>query len=264
MIYSDYLTAMTYEIDDPIRYFLNRSIYLNDYIQQPITLTFQNEIRCIHCNRLIPKTYNSGSCYPCFKSLPQNDLCMVKPEQCHYHHGTCRDTTFGDSTCMQAHIVYLSLSSDMKVGITRKENRIKRWIDQGAVRAIPIMEVPTRLDSGVIESKLAQIIKDKTNWRKMLKNEYDDQIDLVAKRAEIIQHIPNSYRSFIIDQPHLYTFNFPHFNPPTKITSLSLDKQPEITGTLIGIKGQYLIFDKGVFNMRKHSGYRVHMRLGSD
>jgi hypothetical protein len=44
---------------------------------------------------------------------------------------------------------------------------------------------------------------------------------------------------------------------PEKITSFNLDKTPEIRGRLIGIKGQYLIFDTGVFNVRSHSGYEI-------
>ena len=48
---------------------------------------------------------------------------------------------------------------------------------------------------------------------------------------------------------------------PTKITSLGFDKNPKIEGTLLGIKGQYLIFDTGVINMRKHQGYKIQISV---
>jgi hypothetical protein len=37
---------------------------------------------------------------------------------------------------------------------------------------------------------------------------------------------------------------------------------PNIEGTLMGIKGQYLIFDTGVINIRKYAGY--HLALSSE
>ena len=40
---------------------------------------------------------------------------------------------------------------------------------------------------------------------------------------------------------------------PAKITSFNLDKNPIAEGTLIGIKGQYLLFDTGVINIRKYT-----------
>ncbi|WP_153944945.1 DUF2797 domain-containing protein, partial [Acinetobacter baumannii] len=69
--------------------------------------------------------------------------------------------------CMIPHYVYLALSSGVKVGLTRKNNEKKRWVDQGAVRAIPIAEVPTRKMAGELEVYLTQYVADKTDWRKM-------------------------------------------------------------------------------------------------
>jgi hypothetical protein len=44
---------------------------------------------------------------------------------------------------------------------------------------------------------------------------------------------------------------------PEKVKSFNLDKNAEISGQLQGIKGQYLIFDSGVINVRKFAGYQV-------
>ena len=52
---------------------------------------------------------------------------------------------------------------------------------------------------------------------------------------------------------------FPVSEYPEKIKSLNLDKQPEIEGRLMGIKGQYLILDTGVLNIRKFSGYNIQV-----
>jgi hypothetical protein len=47
---------------------------------------------------------------------------------------------------------------------------------------------------------------------------------------------------------------------PEKVKSVGFDKVPTIQGKLMGIKGQYLIFDGGlVLNIRKHTGYYVEI-----
>ena len=48
---------------------------------------------------------------------------------------------------------------------------------------------------------------------------------------------------------------------PDKVTSISLDKNEVVGGRLQGIKGQYLIFDVGVINVRGHTGHKVHLEL---
>jgi hypothetical protein len=44
---------------------------------------------------------------------------------------------------------------------------------------------------------------------------------------------------------------------PQKIHSLSFDRSPRIEGKLHGIKGQYLLLDSGVLNVRKFRSYIV-------
>lgn len=260
-----YLKALQHTFQDPVSYSIKiaeEKITLNEYLGEEIHITFLDEKACCHCGQKIKKTFNHGYCFKCFKQLAENDLCIVKPELCHFHQGTCRDNQFAESHCMQAHIVYLALSSEVKVGITRKSNMVKRWVDQGAVRAIPIMEVPSRKEAGEIEVHLAQYIKDKTNWRKMLKNETAAR-DLMEVRAELLTNIPDHYKQYLIDNPELHQFRYPHLATPEKIHSFSLDKQAQIKGKLIGIKAQYLIMDTGVFHVRKHTGYKVMLEIKS-
>jgi hypothetical protein len=53
------------------------------------------------------------------------------------------------------------------------------------------------------------------------------------------------------------TVRYPVLAYPDKVRSHNLEKEPLLEGTLLGIKGQYLIFDQAVINIRKYTGYRV-------
>jgi hypothetical protein len=47
------------------------------------------------------------------------------------------------------------------------------------------------------------------------------------------------------------------------VKSLSFDKDQQVAGILEGIKGQYLIFDTGVINMRKFAGYEIEFSVSA-
>ncbi len=262
MSYVGYLDKMKVVKDDPVQYFLplgEEEVALNPLIGQKIKLKFLQEIACVHCGRKIKKTFNNGSCYPCFKNLPQNDLCIVKPHQCHFEEGTCRDVEFGESHCMIPHYVYLAVSSGIKVGITRKSQHLTRWVDQGAIRAIPIAEVPTRKMAGDLEVHLSQYLPDKTDWRKMLRGEVEENVDLLQLREEVKQYIPGDFKPFLLREDEWVEITYPIMESLEKIKTYNLDKQPDIEDELIGIKGQYLIFSGGVINVRKYSGYKAEL-----
>jgi len=263
---SGQLRELKHQYENPIQYYIQidqEKVHINPYVGNKIKLNFNGEINCIHCGRKIKKTYNSGSCYPCFKNLPQNDLCIVKPSLCHYDQGTCRDESFAEQYCMIPHYVYLALSSDVKVGLTRKTNELKRWVDQGAIKSIPIAELPNRKIAGDLELALAEHLPDKTNWRNMLKGDIVEK-DILQARNDVRKLVPEQYQQYLLDEEGIYEFIYPLLEKLEKVKSLSFDKLPEIEGRLIGIKGQYLILDTGVLNMRKHSGYTVDIELGSD
>ncbi len=239
---------------------------MNDLIGRRLTLHYQGEINCIHCNRKSNKSFAQGFCYPCFKKLAQCDLCIMKPEQCHYAAGTCREPEWGEQFCMQDHFVYLANSSGLKVGITRHTQIPTRWIDQGATQALPIFRVKTRLQSGQVEVILKQHVADKTDWRKMLKGMAEKK-DLVAERNRLLAECGDEIAELSKKQPggdielltdaEVVNIKYPVLEYPQKVSSLNFDKTVEISGLLQGIKGQYLIFDCGVLNIRKFSGYRV-------
>lgn len=263
-----HLNKMVTSLDSPVNYQLpldDTLIPLNDFIGKKIKLQFSGEIHCIECGRKTNKNYNQGYCYPCFQSLAKCDMCIMKPETCHYHKGTCREPAWGEEFCMQDHYVYLANSSGVKVGITRGTQIPTRWIDQGASEALPIFKVSNRLLSGKIESALKKHVADKTDWRKMLKGSAE-HVDLASKKDDLIKASQNELDSIeekfgkanitLLNETQI-DINFPVAQYPEKIKALNFDKTPDIEGTLQGIKGQYLIFDIGVLNIRKYGGYKI-------
>ena len=232
---------------------------LNRTLGKKLSLKATGNVFCSECGRKIKKTYNQGLCFPCCQVLPQADLCQVKPEICHFDKGTCRDPQWAERFCFIDHTVYLALSSDLKVGITRSFNEVTRWIDQGAVQALPIAKVATRFDSGLVEVALKKMVNDKTNWRAMLKGEVKET-DLYAKRSELFELFPVDIKARKLENESIRSFTYPVIEYPKKIVSLNFVKDPLVTGILMGIKGQYLIFDSGVINIRKFAGYEIEVK----
>lgn len=263
MSFAGYLSDLEHEPLEPVRYYLplgETRVPLNERIGQTVKIRYLGEKSCCACGRKAGKLYNSGYCYPCFTKLAECDLCIVKPYQCHHHLGTCRDNEFAEAHCLTPHYVYLALSSGVKVGLTRKSRGKARWIDQGAVRAVPIAEAPTRKAAGEMELFLSRHLPDKTDWRKMLAGRVDDA-DLLEIRERIRDLLPPEFQPFLLDGQEVYEFTYPILETVEKIKSLSFDRQDMIEGRLLGIKGQYLILDQGVINIKKHTGYKVEIEF---
>ncbi len=255
---------MTHEADDPIQYSLSldeKPTPLNPALDKPFSIRFLNKITCVECGRSIKKTYDEGYCFPCARDLPQNAMCSVRPEKCEHENGSEQDREFFQAYCNVDHFVYLSLTSTVKVGVTRHWNIPSRWIDQGAVRGLVIAKTPERKLAGQIEVALAEHMADKTNWRKMLKGEVED-IDLADYREEALGWVPKALQSYILKKEPVHTLNYPVLSVPPKIVSHNLDKENELSGHLTGVKGQYLIFENRVINLRKYSGYHVEFTWG--
>lgn len=236
----------------------DKLLELNPLIGKKVQIEHTGNKFCIKTNKKLKKTYGQGYSWESFVTLPECDQCIFQPELCHFSKGTCRDEAWGEANCMKPHVIYLSVTSDMKIGITRKTQVPTRWIDQGAVKAIKLLEVKNRLTSGLIEVEIAKNMKDKTNWRNMLKNQFPE-IDLLAEKKKVIKDFApliEKYGAEVLDD-EIYEFGFPVQSYPTKVSSLNFDKDPIVEGILLGIKGQYLIFDSGVINMRKFQGYEV-------
>lgn len=262
------LSKLKAQLTNPIQYQLpvgDELINLNDFMGKTITLTHTGNIFCSNCGKKTKKSYSQGHCFMCMKKLASCDMCIMKPETCHYDQGTCREPEWGENNCFVPHYVYLANTSGLKVGITRHTQIPTRWIDQGATQALPIFKVQTRLQSGLVEVALAEFIADKTNWRNMLKGISVDA-DLKAAAAHLIPQIQAKldelaelFGATAIEKldEDVIDLSFPVETFPSKVTSFNFDKNPEVSGVLQGIKGQYLIFDTGVINIRKFTSYEV-------
>lgn len=262
------LRKLKTELSSPVNYKLpigENTKPLNDLIGGAIELTHTGNIHCIHCGRKTKKSFSQGFCYPCFRKLAQCDTCIVKPETCHYDAGTCREPDWAQSHCFQPHYVYLANSSGIKVGITRENQIPTRWIDQGAIQALPIAKVANRYLSGLLEVALAEHIPDKTNWRTMLKGQVD-KIDLITRRDELLETCNAKIEDLrikfgdnsieLLNEP-VVDIEYPVEVFPTKVSTHNFDKNPVVNGVLKGIKGQYLMLDTGVINIRKFAGYEI-------
>ena len=250
------IKKMVTSITDTVDYQLpigDSMLPINPLIGQQITLQFLGEIRCVACGRKTNKSFAQGHCFPCMRSLPSCDGCIVRPETCHYAAGTCRDPLWGQTHCLIPHTVYLSNTGGVKVGITRGGNEDIRWVDQGASQALAIRQVPERLISGLVEVKFKPHISDKTNWRKMLSGA-PERADLHAIRDRLLEEV-GDIEGVAIDDAKIREIKYPVLAYPEKVKSLAIEKLGSIEGTLQGIKGQYLILDTGVINIRKYTGY---------
>ena len=263
------LRKMSSRLEQPVNYGIRlgeEDIPLNPYIGKKIQLLYSGVINCVHCGRKSNKSFNQGHCYPCFQKLAQCDSCIIHPEKCHFDQGSCREPAWGEQFCMQDHIIYLANSSGLKVGITRATQVPTRWIDQGATQALPIIRVRTRLQSGAVEVMFKQHVADKTNWRDMLKGS-PATLDMKAEATRLIEvcktdlkQLEDRFGFFAISLlagMEQVDIEYPVDTYPEKVSSYNFDKTPVVEGLLQGIKGQYLILDSGVINLRRFSGYNV-------
>ena len=246
-------------------------MWLNEWLGKTISLNYTGLIHCIQCTRKTNTSFQQGFCFPCLRRLQECNLCIIHPERCQVEKGNCPIDDWAHAQCHRSHIIYLAVSSGLKVGITRETQVPTRWIDQGAIRAIPIFYTKNRYQAGRIEVALKVFVSDRTDWRRMLRNE-TDKIDLLEARDKLLKKAGSSLSS-IVDQfqgkdickmkTNVVTqLNYPVLEYPSKIKTLLFEKTDSITGRLLGIKGQYLILDNGVINIRKYAGYHVECIVG--
>lgn len=263
MQYQGVLKKMKTENLDEIQYYLDMQsdfLHMNQLLNSTISITFL-KYECLQCHLEKP-IYRQGFCKSCFFDSPSAGDWIMRPELSTAHLDIeDRDLSYEKSVQLQPHIVYLANSSNIKVGVTRKQQIPTRWIDQGAHEAIEIVEVPNRYLAGITEVALKNHVSDKTNWRKMLQNDCKDE-DLVVWRNQLKQFIPKEVMDYFIENNSETQLHFPVLQYPVKPKSLSLEKEKSFTGKLVGIKGQYLIFeDETVFNIRGNEGLVVEIKI---
>ncbi len=240
-----------------------QKIVFNHQLGKKIKIEFQNKIFCINCGRKTNKSFSQGYCFPCFKKLPQTDVCLLRPELCHYHLNTCRDKSWGEKHCFIKHTIYLANTSGLKVGVTRQYQEKNRWMDQGAIQALPLGYAKDRWTAGKIEVLLKNDFNDKTAWQRMLFHE-SALLDLMAEKESVLTKIQRHFpeQDFSMEEEAIsYRLQYPLQKIPSKKQSFDLGKTPVLEGEVWGIKGQYLLLSNGVFNVRKHTGYQVALEL---
>ncbi len=261
--YKGNLQKMETILDTPIQYQLKneeQTVVINEWIGKQVQLTYLKQINCKRCGRKTKTSFAQGFCYPCFKNAPESSPCIIHPEKCEGHLGKGRDVEWEQKHHVQEHIVYLAVSSGLKVGVTRQTQVPTRWIDQGASKAIRLAQTPNRYLAGCIEVALKEYVSDKTQWQKMLKNDIDKEVDLLNKKTELKNLLSTDLQAYISDNDDITELTYPVLEYPQKVKSINLTKVDSFNARLMGIKGQYLIFEGGqVFNVRSHSGYLVEI-----
>ncbi|MEJ5316733.1 MAG: DUF2797 domain-containing protein [Tenuifilum sp.] len=233
-------------------------INLSELIGKGIGLKYLNINRCIHCGRETKKLFGQGFCYPCFIKVPEAEECVLRPELCRAHEGIARDLEFAKANCLVQHYVYLAWTGGLKVGVTRYHQIPTRWVDQGATFAVKICHTPNRYTAGLVEVELKKIFADKTAWQRMLTDSSELPSDFLTSKAKALEFINGKNLSYIPESDVVYRVSYPVIQLSDKVRSVNLEKVNAIEGKLVGIKGQYLIFESGiVINIRNHSGYLV-------
>ncbi|NLA25106.1 MAG: DUF2797 domain-containing protein [Bacteroidales bacterium] len=259
-IFEGNLLKMQTENTKPISYYLYSDedrILMNSLIDKRLRITYSGRINCVSCDSLTKTSFHNGYCYSCFTSLPQTDKGVLHPELDLSHEGISRDMEWAKKHSLVDHFVYLSVTGNLKVGVTRYSQIPTRWIDQGAISAIKLARTPYRQLAGLIEVELKKYVSDKTNARAMIQAK-THEIDLLKQKKELANLLPLDLQEYVTVDNSITELSYPAEGEISYKTNLRLDKLDEIYAKLVGIKGQYLIFEDGlVFNVRNHQGYYV-------
>lgn len=268
-----YVQKMVTRLAEPVAYALpldDALIAMDGWLGGKLRLTWLGEIRCQGCAQPTRRSFAQGYCYACFRRLAACDLCVMSPDRCHYHEGTCREPAWGERHCLQPHLVYLANTSGLKVGLTREKQLPTRWIDQGAAQALPILACQSRRLAGLLEKCIGEQVSDRTHWQRMLKGP-PEPLDLPATRDRLPGELWPRLLAVARDAGEpaplrlapaaVTSILYPVARYPDKVKALNLEKTPVVEGRLQGIKGQYLLLDSGVLNLRKYTGYHLRLQL---
>ena len=263
--YQGNILKMRTELNNPVKYTFpvgEEFIEMNPLIGKEISLNFTGQINCISCGKITKTSFNQGFCYNCLQTSPDASESIVRPELSKSHFGIARDMEWAEKHDLIDHYVYLAVSNEVKVGVTRSHQIPTRWIDQGASSAIKVAKTPNRHIAGIIEVFLKKHFTDKTNWRAMLTNNVANNVDLLEEKQNALRFLPLELQKYADDDNEVTQIEYPVQAFPQKVKSVGFDKMPAINGILTGIKGQYLIFKNNtVLNIRKHNGYFLEINI---
>jgi len=237
-------------------------INLNELIGKQIRLSSTGDIRCVLHGEKLNKTFGEGLCWNGFNDSSSASPCIIHPELCKAHEGIALrgDMEWERDNHLIPHIVYLSFTSGVKVGVTSERNLLSRWIDQGARQGLIFARVPYRQLAGEFEIMLKEHVSDKSNWKGMLQPLFMESSDLIAAKENLLFEIPDAFQDFIDDEDKVWSIQFPCEDRPVNPKAWKLSPENVYEGCLKGIVGQYLIFEnQQVLNIRSHAGYEVEI-----
>ncbi|HOY38408.1 MAG: DUF2797 domain-containing protein [Bacteroidales bacterium] len=263
-VFSGTLRKLQTRFDNPVRYSIYNELHdtrVNPLIGRSIRISHNGVINCIHCGAETKQSFHNGYCYSCFITLAETDAGVLHPELDKSHLGISRDMEWSKANSLIDHYVYLAVTGNLKVGVTRHTQIPTRWIDQGAISAVKLAKTPYRQLAGQIEVELKKYVSDKTNVAAMLQA-VTHSIDLVAQKNLLSEHLPEELQQYVTLDNRITQIIYPIHGEVAYKTNLKLANTPQFEAKLIGVKGQYLIFTGGiVFNVRNHSGYHICIEL---
>lgn len=268
MSISGNIRKMNAQLGQPVEYKLplfnnlekGEEVEMNSFVGKDIRINFTGTINCVVTGKKINKSFGEGMSYDAWKNSPMAVESIINPELDRAHLGEgIRDLDWERERHVRPHYVYLALTDHVKVGVTKDLSIPSRWIDQGAWKAMKFAKTPYRQKSGIIEKELKAHISDKTNWRKML-TDVRGENSIEEEYSRLKSLLPKHLVQYVLplSETEILEIKYPVLEYPEKVKSIKLDNVPSIEKTLIGIRGQYLLFeDNSVINLRSHSGYEI-------
>jgi hypothetical protein len=241
---------------------LRGELNMNECVGQNIRIAATGDIRCILHGEKLSKTFGEGLCWNGFQDSSNASPCIIHPELCRAHEGVALrgDMEWERDNHLIPHIVYLSFTSGVKIGVTSERNLLSRWIDQGARQGLVFARVPYRQLAGEFEVMLKEHVSDKSNWKGMLQPIFMDNANLLEVKENLLFEIPDSFQDFIDDEDKVWNIQFPCEDRPVNPKTWKLSSDNIYEGKLKGVVGQYLILDnQQVFNVRSHAGHEIEI-----
>ena len=271
MIWTGNLRKMRTESGSVVKYFWSGKdvlddmpeINANNWIGKKFKWKFDGVVNCVVSGAEMDWAYRMGMSRDAFLKSPLSCPSIINPELSTIHTGVAlRDREFEEMYHNVPHVVYISRTDKLKVGVTGHGREQFRWNDQGAVEGIVVCETPYRQLAGEIEVFLKSHYNDKTFWRNMLKDVERNPDELAQMKEDCFDLLSPSYEPFFSDNDEVSAIEYPIIKMPTTVNSIKLNKQSIGEEVLVGIKGQYLMFENGgVLNVRSHEGCRVTIEV---
>ena len=271
MIWKGNLRKMRTETGSVVRYFWSGKDVLdempeldvNQWVGKKMKWNYEGVVHCVVTGIEMERAFRMGMSKDAFFNSPISCPSIINPELSTIHTGKAlRDKEFEELYHNVPHVVYISRTDKLKVGVTGHGREQYRWNDQGAVEGIVVCITPYRQLAGEIEVYLKNHFNDKTFWKNMLKDVERNPDELLDMKEECFKLLSPWYEPFFHDDDTVSKIDYPITVMPDKITSFKLEKVPVGEGVLAGIKGQYLIFEDGrAINVRSHEGCRITLEI---